>query len=131
MEVGDWEVRYNYKDVRRKTLEQMLKIPEYQEMMERLRIEYGGEVEFEDLWKYGSDGLGELPICKLPSECKCDLNGDEDHFCEDHINLSQTVLMQIKAKARNGKEEKVVWLNPFLNCFKACRILRICFEKEM
>ena len=130
IEVGDWEVRVPFNEVRRKTLERLLEIPEYQEMVIRLREYYEGEVEFEDLWKYGSDGLGELPICKLRSDGKCDLNGDTNHFCEDHIFFSQCVLMQIKAKARNGKPEKVVWVNPFINCFKGCRPLRICFEKE-
>ena len=57
-------------------------------------------------------------------------DGKPPFFDPKKILITQAVLIELRAKAVNGKPERVVWKSRLANCASSCRPLRVCFQKE-
>ena len=103
VDYGNWEVIVDYPSLRRKTLNRFVTIKKNAEMLKKLSKEYGGHVQLIDYWKWGFDGLGEIPTSDMKTEkptvpSKAGDNGEDtenDEASEDD-------------KASEEEEEEVV-----------------------
>ena len=87
IEVGEWKVVIPFKRMRLKTLVRWLEIKENRELIEKARMENGGTIELEDIWKYGFDGMGEMEMTNQKKETtEADNSGDSDEHFDNPLN---------------------------------------------
>ena len=71
IEYGNWEVVVKYPSLRRKTLKRFFEIKEIANKFKEIRDnEYDGELELIDIWKWGFDGVGDIPQSDQRTEKK-------------------------------------------------------------